>query len=63
MAADDAKRDVLDALIKETIAAAGSIDPAELPHRLRQRLKDHAADDADLDALIAKALKEQTAGK
>ncbi|MEZ5895253.1 MAG: hypothetical protein R3C40_04900 [Parvularculaceae bacterium] len=49
----------LKALIRETINAAGSLDPAALPHHIRARLKDQVKGDVDLDRLIDEALKER----
>jgi hypothetical protein len=46
-------------LIRETIAAAGSLDPATIPHRVKERLKGQATGDLDVDDYIRRALAEQ----
>lgn len=53
---DQAEEEALKALIRDTIKAAGPIDPAALPHRIKERLKGQATGDVDLDALIKEAL-------
>lgn len=45
-------------LIRQTIKAAGPIDPATLPHHLRERLRAQASGDAELDACIAEVIAE-----
>ena len=53
---DEAEEEALKALIRDTINAAGPIDPAALPHRIKERLKGQATGEVDLDALIKEAL-------
>ena len=52
------QRAALDALIRQTITEMGALDPAELPHRVRERLAGQALDGADLDARVKAALRE-----
>ncbi|MBI1366361.1 MAG: hypothetical protein GC153_10465 [Alphaproteobacteria bacterium] len=51
--------EALKALIRQTIAEAGSTDPAELPHRVKQRLKGRATGDLDVEAYVKQVLKER----
>ncbi|MEM6414063.1 MAG: hypothetical protein AAF720_05330 [Pseudomonadota bacterium] len=46
------KEEVLKKLIKETIKSIGSIDPNELPHRLKEQLEGQGTGNVDIDALI-----------
>lgn len=50
--------EALKALIRATIAAAGPLDPAAIPSRVRERIKDQAAGDLDVDAYIKDVLAE-----
>ncbi len=50
--------DALKALIRETMKAAGPIDPAALPSRIKERIKDRASGKMDLDAYIREVLAE-----
>lgn len=49
------------AVIRDTVKAAGDIPPDQLPHHVRQRVRDQVAGTADLDALIASILAEEKA--
>lgn len=53
------KTEALKALIRQTIDAAGQIDAAALPHRVKERLQAQVEGDLDLDALIAEVMKEK----
>lgn len=44
--------EALKALIRATIAAAGPLDPAAIPSRVKERIKGQAVGDLDVDALI-----------
>lgn len=52
------KSAALKALIRQTIESAGDIKPDALPHRIKDRLKDFAAGDVDLDQYIRDVLDE-----
>ena len=56
------KKEALKKLIRDTIRAAGSLDPAEIPHHVREQLKAHGAGDADVDALIREVLASEKDG-
>jgi len=45
-------------LIIQTIESAGSVDPAQLPSKIRNRIKDRSTGDLDIDAYIQQVLKE-----
>ena len=49
----------LKALIRQTIDEMGEADAATLPHRVRRRLKEQAASDADIDRLVDQVLAER----
>ena len=53
---DDAA--ALKALIRATIKAAGPIDPAAIPSKVKERLRGQATGDLDVDACIREALAE-----
>lgn len=53
----------LKALIRATIAGAGSLAPDAIPHRIKEQLKGQATGDVDIDRLIRDALAEQKTGK
>lgn len=59
---DKEQRKMLKKLIADTVDSAGGLAPDEIPHRVRERLKDQALGDRDLEELIADALKGR-AGK
>lgn len=58
MSLDQEKRDALKDLVKDVVKAMGPIDPAALPHRLRERLEAHGAGDADIEMLIKETLAD-----
>ena len=45
-------------LIRETIKAAGPLDPKAMPSKIKDRLRGRASGDLDLDAYIAEVLAE-----
>lgn len=53
----------LKALIRSTIAGAGSLAPDAIPHRVKEQLKGQATGNVDLDRLIREAIAEQRSGK
>lgn len=53
------KNEALKVLIRQTIDAAGPIDAASLPHRIKERLQAQIDSDVDLDALIGEVMKEK----
>lgn len=53
----------LDALIRQTIAEMGSVDPVELPHHIRRRLSDQALGKTALDERIRAVVAEQQSTK
>lgn len=53
------KEEAVKRLIRQTIESAGNVDPATLPHRVKQRLKDQATGDLDVDAYIRELLRER----
>ncbi len=54
----DLDEDAVKELIRQTIASAGSIDPAELPTKVRERIRGRAVGDLDVDAYIKQVLRE-----
>jgi hypothetical protein len=50
--------EALKALIRETLIAAGPVDPGVIPHRVKERLRGHATGDLDIDAYIKEVLAE-----
>ena len=48
----------LKALIRETLLAAGPLDPNALPHKVKERLRGHATGELDVDAYIKEVLAE-----
>ena len=48
----------LKTLIRETIKAAGSVDPHGLPSKVRERIMARAVGDLDVDAYIVEVLAE-----
>ena len=55
---DKNKDNVLKALIRETIKNAGSIDPASIPHQLKNVIQGHADGSIDIDEYIREVLRE-----
>lgn len=53
------KAEELDRLIRSTIDGLGNLGADELPHRLRAKLKSQVGSDVDLDAIIARALRQR----
>ena len=49
----------LKALIRATIKSAGSVDPAQLPSKLREQIKACVSGDIDIDAYVKKVLDEE----
>ncbi len=58
----DLDEDALKELIRATIANAGPIDPAELPSKIRERIKGRATGDLDVDAYVKQVLRETKKG-
>jgi hypothetical protein len=56
---DSERRKALKKLIAETVDSAGGLAPEEIPHRVRERLKDQALGGRDVEDLIAEALKDR----
>ena len=54
----DLDEDAVKELIRQTIASAGSVDPAALPSKIRERIKGRAVGDLDVDAYIKQVLGE-----
>ncbi|MEL6359922.1 MAG: hypothetical protein AAFR21_02465 [Pseudomonadota bacterium] len=50
-------------LMEQTIDELGPIDPATLPHRLKDRLRAQVSAETDLDEAIAAMMKEIEATK
>ncbi len=50
--------EALKALIRETLLAAGPLDPNTLPHKVKERLRGHATGELDVDAYIKEVLAE-----
>ena len=48
----------LKALIRATVMNIGPIDPATLPSKVRERIKDQISGDFDIDAYVCEILKE-----
>ncbi|MAW81054.1 MAG: hypothetical protein CMI63_12520 [Parvularcula sp.] len=46
-------------LIRATIKSAGSTDPAQLPSKVRERIKGRVSGDVDIDAYVKKVLAEE----
>jgi hypothetical protein len=46
-------------LIRATIKSAGSTDPAQLPSKVRERIKGRVSGDVDIDAYVQKVLAEE----
>jgi len=55
------RREALKAIIRDTIRSAGEMAPDQLPHHIRQRLKDQVDGTADMDRIIADVLAEENA--
>jgi len=53
------KKEALKKLVRETIEGAGETPPDELPHRLRERLRAHAAGERELDEVIREVIAER----
>lgn len=51
--------EALKRLIRETIDAAKADDPAQIPHRVRERLKGRATGDLDVDAYVREVMRER----
>ncbi|MEM9015073.1 MAG: hypothetical protein AAGB02_08190 [Pseudomonadota bacterium] len=45
-------------LIRETISAAGPIDPAALPHKIREQIKNRTTGKIDVEQYIDEVLRE-----
>ncbi|GJL91492.1 hypothetical protein [Hyphococcus sp.] len=45
-------------LIRATIKSAGAIDPAALPSKIREQIRDRVSGDFDVDAYVKKVLAE-----
>ncbi|MEM9495516.1 MAG: hypothetical protein AAGA09_05895 [Pseudomonadota bacterium] len=59
MAKQDAKNhSAIKKLIRETIDAAGPIDPAAVPHTLKERIRAQVSGDIDIDDYVAEVLRE-----
>ena len=56
--ADGAEAQALKKLIRETIDAAGPIDPAAIPHTLKDRIRRQVSGDLDVEGYIAEVLRE-----
>lgn len=54
----DYDEDALKALIRATVMNAGPIEPDALPSKVRERIKDRATGDLDVDAYIKQILRE-----
>lgn len=54
----DPDEDAVKELIRQTIASAGPVDPAELPSKIRERIKGRAVGNLDVDAYIKQVLRE-----
>lgn len=50
--------EALKALIRATLKNAGSIDPAALPSKVRERIKGRVTGDLDIDAYVKQVLAE-----
>lgn len=50
--------EALRALIRATVKAAGPIDPALLPSRVKERIHGQATGDLDVDAIIKEVIAE-----
>ncbi len=46
-------------LIRATIKSAGPTDPAQLPSKVRERIKGRVSGDVDIDAYVKKVLEEE----
>ena len=57
----DLDEDALKELIRATIASAGPADPAELPSKVRERIKGRATGDLDVDAYVKQVMRETKA--
>lgn len=51
--------EALKALIRDTVKHAGSIDPATLPSKIRERIKGRVTGDIDIEAYVKQVLAEQ----
>ncbi|MFQ5564321.1 MAG: hypothetical protein ACE5FO_12220 [Parvularculaceae bacterium] len=52
------KEKALKSLIRATIEAAGPIDPAAIPHLVKEKLRGQATGDLDVEAYAREVLKE-----
>ena len=50
--------EALKALIRETVKHAGSVDPSELPSKVRERIKGRISGDLDVEAYVKQVLAE-----
>jgi hypothetical protein len=57
------EEEALKALIRATVMAAGPIDPATIPHQVKDRIKEQATGDLDVDAYIREVMAEAKRGK
>jgi len=55
--------ETLKALIRKTIEAAGPMDPATIPHQVKERLKGQATGELDVDAYIREMMARANKGK
>ncbi len=53
------KEEAAKKIIRETIDAAGTQDPASIPHRVKERLRGQATGDLDVDDYIRRVVAEQ----
>ncbi|OFW98845.1 MAG: hypothetical protein A3E78_13515 [Alphaproteobacteria bacterium RIFCSPHIGHO2_12_FULL_63_12] len=56
---DTLKDEALKKLIRETVASAGALSPDDIPHTVKQRIREQAAGDLDVDAYIREAIKSR----
>ena len=52
----DEMAEVMNTVIRSTVSAAGEPDPDTVPHLIRQRLKDQAMGEGDIDAYVAEVM-------
>lgn len=51
------KEEALKKLIRDTVRAGGAVAPGDIPHKVKERLKDQATGDLDVDACIEEAVR------
>lgn len=54
---DQTKEEALKKLIRDTVASAGAIAPDDIPYKVKERIRGHAAGKLDVDAYIREAMK------